>query len=781
MTLSKPFTKNERQSPNHGNRGREIDGFPQIVSPNKQRAGRKLPSKKKRKTCSDVRDAVTHTKNSAASSNLIDSIFSASNHTERGHKVSTEIFSTQSNKINGHERSWPSPNSEPDNSLRHSSSSNYLLPTPDNDQETKHLLESPTSSHPSNQPSNTQSLATQLPISSAREKLRRKLTHNQVIILLGETGSGKSTQLPQFLRNISWQHGMIGITQPRRVAAINLATRVAEESGCVLGKEVGYSIRFDDHTTPLTRIKYLTDGMLLREMLSDKLLSRYSTLVLDEAHERTLLTDLILGIVRRLLCDRKDLRVVIMSATLDAKRFADFFSGAEICYIAGRLFPVATYYTRQSQSDYLDAALKTIYSIHMKQPAGDILVFLTGQDEIDGLEKSIYQYAHNLPPSYLKLLVCPLYAALPANKQQQAFNPTPPHTRKVILSTNIAETSVTISGIRYVVDCGFAKLRKYQNGLKLESLLVAPISKSSARQRAGRAGREAPGSCFRLYPESEYRKLTNETEPEILRCDVATAILTLKAIGVQNVLDFDFLDRPSNESILTALQNLYFLGALDPRGNITSLGKQISELPLSPALGRVLLAAATEHQCLGSVIDIISCLSVEQVFVTPVEKRDEAAAARSHFGGGGDHIVLRNALRAYMDTEKSKRKAWCEDAFISFRGIQNVMDVRKQITKYCNARGFKPSDGDVEAVLRSFLCGFATQTALLQADGQYQTLTGHHKSAIHPSSSIFQRKFPAIVYHESVFTTRAYARCVSPIQVSWIRESAPQIFNSQAA
>jgi HrpA-like RNA helicase len=389
----------------------------------------------------------------------------------------------------------------------------------------------------------------QLPVNQQKETIVNAVKENRAIILVGETGSGKTTQIPQLLYNCPQFKGKkIVITQPRRVAAISLSKRVSEEMDSKLGSTVGYTIRFEDCTSADTKIKFATDGMLLRELLSDSQLSQYGVIILDEAHERTLRTDILFGAVKGILKNRKDLKVVVMSATLNAKAFSEYFDNAPVITIPGRQFPVTTYFAAKKQSDYLDAVLSSVSQIHHKEPAGDILVFLTGQDEIENVEKLIHERAKNLDPSEMKLLVCPIFASLPTSQQTKVFEPTPPNTRKVVLSTNIAETSITISGIRYVVDTGMVKVRGFNHKTGIETLKVSPVSKASANQRAGRAGREAAGFCYRLYTEALFRELEEETEPEITRCNLASVILLLKASGIDDIVGFDFMDKPSRNS-----------------------------------------------------------------------------------------------------------------------------------------------------------------------------------------------------------------------------------------
>ncbi|KAJ3282158.1 putative ATP-dependent RNA helicase dhr2 [Rhizoclosmatium sp. JEL0117] len=373
-----------------------------------------------------------------------------------------------------------------------------------------------------------------LPIAKERDNIIKAIRDARALVIVGETGSGKTTQLPQFLYDAGFaKKGMIAITQPRRVAASSIARRVAQEVGVQLGNEVGYSVRFDDKTSHNTKIKYMTDGMLLRELLGDKLLSKYSVIILDEAHERTLRTDVLFGMVKGIQKVRQDLKIIVMSATLDAERFASYFDGAQTLFIPGRQFPVRVFNAIDRQEDYVDAALVATFQLHVDEPPGDILVFLTGQEEIETIEKLLKEHIHELPPEAMQLLICPLFAAQPAAQQQKVFLPAPPGTRKVILATNVAETSITISGIRYIVDTGMAKVRAFNPKLGIESLAVVPISKASAMQRLGRAGREAPGCCYRLYTEEGFNSLAQVSEPEILRFVSSKANLSPAACNVK--------------------------------------------------------------------------------------------------------------------------------------------------------------------------------------------------------------------------------------------------------
>uniref|UniRef100_A0A1D1XZU3 RNA helicase n=1 Tax=Anthurium amnicola TaxID=1678845 RepID=A0A1D1XZU3_9ARAE len=462
-----------------------------------------------------------------------------------------------------------------------------------------------------------------LPVWLQKDEFLQTVRANQTLILVGETGSGKTTQIPQFVLELDdlGKRPMVACTQPRRVAAMSVSRRVAEEMDVTIGEEVGYSIRFEDCTSNKTILKYLTDGMLLREAMADPLLERYKVIILDEAHERTLATDVLFGLLKEVLRNRPDLKLVVMSATLEAEKFQGYFSGAPLMKVPGRLHPVEIFYTQDPERDYLEAAIRTVVQIHMCEPSGDILVFLTGEEEIEDACRKITKEVNNLGDQVGSVKVVPLYSTLPPAMQQKIFEPAPaplkeggPPGRKIVVSTNIAETSLTIDGIVFVIDPGFSKQKVYNPRIRVESLLVSPISKASAHQRAGRAGRTQPGKCFRLYTERSFNNdLQAQTYPEILRSNLANTVLTLKKLGIDDLVHFDFMDPPAPETLMRALEVLNYLGALDDDGNLTKLGERMSEFPLDPQMSKMLVVSP-EFNCSNEILSISAMLSVSQLF-----------------------------------------------------------------------------------------------------------------------------------------------------------------------
>lgn len=473
-----------------------------------------------------------------------------------------------------------------------------------------------------------------LPIYQYRDEFLAALEQYQVLVIVGETGSGKTTQLPQYLHEAGYtKNGLkVGCTQPRRVAAMSVAARVAEEVGVKVGNEVGYTIRFEDSTSDKTVLKYMTDGMLLREFMTEPDLAGYSALMIDEAHERTVHTDILLALVKDLARERPDLKLLISSATMNAEKFAQYFDDAPIFNIPGRRYPVDIYYTPAPEANYLAAAITTVFQIHTTQGKGDILIFLTGQDEIEAAELEIAETAKKLGSRIKELVICPIYANLPSELQAKIFEPTPDGARKVVLATNIAETSLTIDGIVYVIDPGYVKENVYNPATGMSNLVVVPCSRASANQRSGRAGRVGPGKCFRLYTKFAYmNEMDESTTPEIQRTNLNGVVLQLKSLGINELLDFEFMDPPPTEALIGALNQLFALQALNHKGELTKLGRQMAEFPTDPMLAKAVLAADKE-KCVEEVLSIVSMLGeASALFFRPKDKKVHADSARNRF------------------------------------------------------------------------------------------------------------------------------------------------------
>ncbi|KAJ3109118.1 hypothetical protein HDU96_007328 [Phlyctochytrium bullatum] len=577
-----------------------------------------------------------------------------------------------------------------------------------------------------------------LPIYEFRQQLLDAVENFQVIIIVGETGSGKTTQIPQYLHEAGYTKNgkKVGCTQPRRVAAMSVATRVAEEMGTKVGAEVGYSIRFEDCTSDKTVVKFMTDGMLLREFLTEPDLASYSCLMIDEAHERTLHTDILFGLLKDIARYRKDLRLLISSATMNAFKFNQYFDDAPIFTIKGRKFPVTVYHTQAPEADYLKAAIKTIMTIHISEPKGDILLFLTGQEEIEDAEATLQLMVKQLGSKIPEMKICPIYAALPSDKQAEIFEPTPEGVRKVVLATNIAETSITIDGIVYVIDPGFCKQKSYNPKTGMESLIVVPASRAAADQRKGRAGRVQPGKCFRLYTAWAYQnELEEDTVPEIQRTNLASVVLMLKSLGIDNLMNFDFMDAPPAETLMKAIEQLYALGALNSRGDLTKLGRRMAEFPMDPMLSKALIASET-YQC----------------------------------------------SEEYVETNFSI--AWCRENYIQHRTMKRARDIREQLIGLMERTEVplisNPDPGNTVPIRKALTSGFFYNTARLQRSGDtYRTIKHNETVTIHPSSSLYISKSNAnsakqypkwVLYFELVFTTREFMRQVIEIQSDWLLE-----------
>lgn len=624
-----------------------------------------------------------------------------------------------------------------------------------------------------------------LPISAYRDEFLAALEQFQTIILVGETGSGKTTQLPQYLHEAGYTKGgmKIGVTQPRRVAAMSVAQRVSEEMGSKLGNEVGYAIRFEDCTSDKTLIKYMTDGHLLKEIMISPSLDEYQVIMIDEAHERTVHTDILLALLKDLAKERP-IKLLIASATINAQAFSDFFDGAPIFNVKGRSYPVEVYHTPQPEANYLAAAITTLFQIHTSQPSGDVLIFLTGQDEIEAAEERISDISRKLGSRVRELVICPIYANLPTDLQSKIFEPTPEGARKVVLATNIAETSLTIDGIVYVIDPGFVKENIYNPATGMSKLVTVPCSRASANQRSGRAGRVEPGKCFRLYTKWAYmNEMEESTTPEIQRTNLNGIVLLLKSLGINDLLTFDFMDPPPTETLIGALNQLYALSALNNRGELTKIGRQMAEFPTDPQVAKAIIASDQ----LGSSDEVLSIMAMlgesSALFFRPKgEQRVHADSARARFAvkEGGDHLTYLNIWNQWVDSNFSI--VWAKENFLQQRSLTRARDVRDQLAKLCERVEVTISScgaSNLVPIQKAITAGFFANAARLQRGGDsYRTVKGNTTVYIHPSSVLMGTDLPVklVVYHELVQTTKEYMRSCIPVQAAWLHEFAPHYY-----
>jgi pre-mRNA-splicing factor ATP-dependent RNA helicase DHX38/PRP16 len=623
-----------------------------------------------------------------------------------------------------------------------------------------------------------------LPVYQCRQDLIRVIRDHQIIVVVGETGSGKTTQLTQYLMEEGYhKYGIIGCTQPRRVAAVSVAKRVADEVGCELGTDVGYSIRFEDVTNAQTRIKYMTDGVLLREALNDSELEKYSAVIMDEAHERSINTDVLFGVLKRVAMERSDFKLIVTSATMDSDKFAKFFKGAPIFTIPGRTYPVETLFAKTNSKDYVEAAVDQALSVHVSQDAGDILIFMTGQDDIeatcvllaDRLDALLHSASQEVPP----LSILPIYSQLPADMQAKIFEPSP--HRKVIVATNIAETSLTVDGVRYVIDTGFCKLKVFNPKIGMDTLYITPISRANANQRKGRAGRTGPGICWRLYTENTfYYDLLDSTIPEIQRTNLASVVLLLKSLGFQNMLQFDFMDPPPQATILRSMHQLWLLEALDDSGNLTDLGKKMGQFPLDPSLARMVLIGDLLG-CAMEMAAIVAMLTVPSIFFRPKERAEESDAAREKFFvPESDHLTLLNVFIQYMHNNRSA--SWCTRHFIHSKAMKKVEEIRTQILDIMKSLKIAESSvgvgGDWDVIRKAICCCYFHNVGKLKGIGEYVNLLSSVPCYLHPTSALYGLGHTPeyIVYHDVVRTTKEYMQCVTAVDPEWVAEMGTKFY-----
>ncbi len=622
---------------------------------------------------------------------------------------------------------------------------------------------------------------TDLPMVQAREEVLRTIERNQVSVICGETGSGKTTQLPKLCLELGrGVAGLIGHTQPRRIAARTVAGRIAEELGVELGREVGFKVRFGDRTGDRTLIKVMTDGILLAETQGDPLLERYDTVIIDEAHERSLNIDFLLGYLRELLPRRPDLKVIVTSATIDPGRIAAHFAvggaPAPIVYVSGRTYPVEVRYRPiacddpdDRERDEVSAILDAVDELcRSTMPAGDILIFLPGEREIRQTAEALRK--HHPPGTE----VLPLYARLSAAEQMRVFEP---HAgRRIVLATNVAETSLTVPGIRYVVDTGMARVKRYNPRTRVQRLHLEAISRASADQRQGRCGRLSEGVCIRLYGQDDYNARPAFTDPEILRTSLANVILQMKALNLGPVERFPFIDPPDPRSVREGYETLRELGALDDSGALTDLGRDLARLPVDVRVGRIILAGHAEG-ALAEALVIAAGLSVQDPRERPSASQDRADEAHAMFRDEQSDFM--GMLRLWREWQERSRhlswnglRRWCHEHYLGFVRMREWEDVHRQLHALVAEMGMRPNNSPAapDLVHRAVLAGLLSNVATRVPDSfEYRGASGNRIS-LHPSSALFRKGPRWIVAAELVHTTRLYARTVAKIQPEWIEE-----------
>ncbi|XP_020295918.1 probable ATP-dependent RNA helicase DHX35 [Pseudomyrmex gracilis] len=632
-----------------------------------------------------------------------------------------------------------------------------------------------------------------LPIFKNKNHIIYLLEKYQTLVLVGETGCGKSTQVPQYLLEAGWcaDGKKIGITEPRRVAATSLAARVADERNCVLGTTVGYSIRFDDYTDETTKIKYMTEGILLRELMSDPLLTSYSVIILDEVHERTLQTDIIMGLLKKIIRKRKSLRIVVSSATVDAEELRDFFNvnatkdsdkdSAVIMSVEGRLYPVEVFFLKEPVANYVNGVVDTVLKIHETEEPGDILAFLTGLDEVDQAVSLLLEHAKLIKDGKQKLLPLPMYGSLPNSEQLKVFWRAAKDTRKVIVATNIAETSITIPNVVYVIDSGFVKIPWFDTETQTDNLVIVPVSKASADQRAGRAGRVRTGKAYRLYTEEAYTELFKATPPEMQRSDLAPAILQLKALGIDNVVRFNFPSAPHSKNLIAGFELLYALGAIDGNGELTTpLGLTMAEIPLEPVLAKSLIASG-EIGCSEEITTILAMLQVQNVFIQPGGGQAALKARIAHRKFEVEEGDLLTLLNVYTAFDQNKTPAWCQKYFLNHKALRRATEIRVQMHKMLKRLNIPLTtcNGNVQQILKCLVAGLFPKAAYLHYTGVYRTVRGTKDKDlyIHPNSCLYTLQQPQwLLFCEVVQTNKAYMKDLTVIQPELLLEAAPHFY-----
>lgn len=620
-----------------------------------------------------------------------------------------------------------------------------------------------------------------LPVYEQKQLILDTLAKNQVIVVQSPTGSGKTTQIPVILHEAGYSaNGMIAVTQPRRIAALSVSEFIAKQLNTTYPGLVGYKMRFEDKTDPTTKIKIMTDGILLQEMKLDPWLSKYSVIMVDEAHERSLNIDFVLGLLKRVLISRPDFKVIVSSATMNAEAFSRYFNDCPVVTIETQTFPVTMVYdvpmikpttTTESGSEALLAKIEqTVDRVLDNKEEGDILIFLPGEKIIkDCVERLTYAHFHS------KIHIVPLYGRLPKEEQEKVFDPAPFGKKKVVISTNIAETSVTINGITTVIDSGLAKLNFYNPKTFTSSLIECPVSRASCNQRRGRAGRTCPGTCYRLYSRSDFNMRQEYTTEEIFRTDLSEVLLRMAELGITDFEGFDFISKPEHNNIVGAIETLQMLKALNPDRTLSPIGKLMVEFPLEPRVSRILVESILHYpDVLEEVVIATAFLSTQSPFVLPPGQEMDARAAHHAFRDmQGDFVSYVKLFRRYQSMENQSR--FCQNNFLDEKVMIEISSIKKQLEEEINALGIPiTGGGNMDNYLCCIAAGMIQFVCIRDGKENYRSLTQEHIS-IHPGSGMFRTAPLFIVAGEIVRTSRMFAMSVSPLTKALLNKIDPTL------
>ena len=625
-----------------------------------------------------------------------------------------------------------------------------------------------------------------LPVSARREEILKLIAENQVVVIAGETGSGKTTQLPKMCLELGrGVNGLIGHTQPRRIAARSVANRIAEELGSQIGSTVGYKVRFNDQVSENTLVKLMTDGILLAEIQTDRYLNQYDTLIIDEAHERSLNNDFILGYLKQILAKRPDLKVIITSATIDVERFSRHFNNAPIIEVSGRTFPVEVRYrpiVEEEDQDQLQGILNAVDELQA-EGRGDILIFMNGEREIrdtaEALQKQELRFTEILP----------LYARLSAEEQQRIFRPS--GLNRVILATNVAETSLTIPNIKYVIDTGTARISRYSYRTKVQRLPIEPISQASANQRKGRCGRTSEGICIRLYSEEDFNSRPEFTDPEILRTNLASVILQMNSLGLSDITAFPFVDSPDIRQIQDGIRLLEELQAFKTRKTkfgekreLTQIGRQLAQLPIDPRLGRMVIEAA-KNGSLHEVMMIVSALSIQDPRERPQEKQQASDEKHRRFADKDSDFLAFVNLWHYIQTQqkalsKNQFRKQCQKDFLNYLRVREWQDIYHQLRLSVREMGLPINtlEANYQQIHTALLAGLLSHIGLKDSEKMHYLGARNAQFFIFPTSALFKKQPKWIIASELVETTKLWARTVAKIEPEWIEPLAQHLVKS---